>query len=230
MKRRNIYASVILAGTILLSSCASMSNTAKGGIIGGAGGAAVGAGVGALAGGGKGAAIGAGIGAAVGTTAGILIGKKMDKQKAELERIENAKVETVTDVNNLQAIKVTFDSGILFATGKANLSDASKKALTSFANSLKNTAETDVTIYGHTDNTGSREVNQKVSLERAQSVANFLNQNGIATNRITVKGLAFDQPVADNATAEGRAQNRRVEVYISANEQMIKEAEAGTLK
>jgi outer membrane protein OmpA-like peptidoglycan-associated protein len=230
MKKSSVYVSVVLAGTILLSSCASMSSTAKGGIIGGAGGAAVGAGVGALAGGGKGAAIGAGIGAAVGTTAGILIGKKMDKQKAELEKIENAKVETVTDVNNLQAIKVTFDSGILFSTGKSNLSDASKKALLSFANSLKNTAETDVTIYGHTDNTGSREVNQKVSLERAQSVANFLNQNGIATSRITVKGLAFDQPVADNATAEGRAQNRRVEVFISANEQMIKDAEAGTLK
>lgn len=219
-----------LAGVLVLSGCASMSNTAKGGIIGGAGGAAIGAGVGALAGGGKGAAIGAGVGAAVGTTAGILIGKKMDKQKAELERLENAKVETVTDVNNLQAIKVTFDSGILFATGKSNLSDASKNALTSFANTLKNTPETDVTILGHTDNTGSRDVNVKVSLERAQSVANFLQQNGIAADRISTRGLAFDDPIGDNSTAEGRAQNRRVEVYISANETMIKQAEEGTLQ
>ncbi len=222
--------SMALAGVLVLSGCASMSNTAKGGIIGGAGGAAIGAGVGALAGGGKGAAIGAGVGAAVGTTAGILIGKKMDKQKAELERLENAKVETVTDVNNLQAIKVTFDSGILFATGKSNLSDASKNALTSFANTLKNTPETDVTILGHTDNTGSRDVNVKVSLERAQSVANFLQQNGIAADRISTRGLAFDDPIGDNSTAEGRAQNRRVEVYISANETMIKQAEEGTLQ
>jgi len=154
----------------------------------------------------------------------------MDKQKAELEKIEGAKVETVTDVNNLQAIKVTFDSGILFATGKSNLSDASKTALTNFATSLKSTPETDVTIYGHTDNTGTREANERVSLQRAQAVSAFLNQNGIATERMTVKGMAFDQPVADNATAEGRAQNRRVEVFITANETMINQAEAGTLK
>jgi len=230
MKKRNVYVSVVLAGTLLLSSCASMNNTTKGGIIGGASGAAVGAGVGAIAGGGKGAAIGAGVGAAVGATAGVLIGKKMDKQKAELEKIEGAKVETVTDVNNLQAIKVTFDSGILFATGKSNLSDASKTALTNFATSLKSTPETDVTIYGHTDNTGTREANERVSLQRAQAVSAFLNQNGIATERMTVKGMAFDQPVADNATAEGRAQNRRVEVFITANETMINQAEAGTLK
>lgn len=230
MKNRNAYMSVVLASALFLSSCASMNNTTKGGIIGGASGAAVGAGVGAIAGKGKGAVIGAGIGAAVGTTAGILIGKKMDKQKAELEKIEGAKVETVTDANNLQAIKVTFDSGILFATGKSNLSDASKIALTNFATSLKSTPETDVTINGHTDNTGTRQANERVSLSRAQSVANFLNQNGIATERMTVSGLAFDQPVADNATAEGRAQNRRVEVYITANETMIKQAESGALK
>lgn len=222
---------VLMGGLIILAGCQSMSNTAKGGIIGGASGAAIGAGIGALAGkDGKSTAIGAAIGGAVGTTAGVLIGKKMDKQKAELERIEGAKVESVKDANDLDAIRVTFDSGILFATGKSNLSEASKTALTNFANSLKNTPETDVTIYGHTDNTGSRDINVKVSQERAQSVANFLMQKGITESRLTTKGMAFDQPVADNSTAAGRTQNRRVEVYISANENMIKEAEAGTLK
>ncbi|MFT3738015.1 MAG: OmpA family protein [Breznakibacter sp.] len=227
---RKAIVSVLLSSMIVLAGCKSMSNTAKGGIIGGASGAAIGAGIGALAGKGKGAVIGAAVGGAVGTTAGVLIGKKMDKQKAELEKIEGAKVETVKDVNNLDAIKVTFDSGILFATGKSNLSTESKTALTNFANSLKATPETDVAIYGHTDNTGSREANERVSLERAQSVSNFLTQNGISSTRLTTKGLAYDQPVADNSTAEGRAQNRRVEIYISANETMIQEAEAGTLK
>ena len=230
MKTSNVIVAALLCVAILANGCASWSNTAKGGVIGGASGAAVGAGIGALAGKGKGAVIGAAVGTAVGTTAGVLIGKKMDKQKAELERIEGAKVETVTDANDLQAIKVTFDSGILFATNKASLNAASKTALSNFAKSLKDTPETDVTIYGHTDNTGSRSVNERVSLERAQSVADFLAENGISASRTKVEGLAFDVPVADNATAEGRAQNRRVEVFITANETMIKQAEEGDLK
>ena len=145
----------------------------------------------------------------------------------ELEAIEGAKVESVQDVNNLQAIKVTFDNGILFATNKSELSPASREALTKFATSLKNSPDTDVTIYGHTDNTGTRAVNERISKERADAVANFLVGQGIS--RLTTEGLAFDQPVADNSTAEGRAQNRRVEIYITANADMIKKAESGQL-
>ena len=130
----------------------------------------------------------------------------------------------------MQAIKVTFDNGILFATNSSQLSNSSRDALTKFANSLKNSPDTDVTIYGHTDNTGTREVNERVSKQRADAVANFLVGNGISRARITTEGLAFDQPVADNSTAEGRAQNRRVEIYITANANMIKQAEAGTLQ
>ncbi|MBN2165547.1 MAG: OmpA family protein [Marinilabiliaceae bacterium] len=230
MKKINFYFAFLLSIAVVLSGCKSMSNTAKGGVIGGASGAIVGAGIGAIAGDKKGAVIGAAVGTAVGTTAGILIGKKMDKQKEELEKIEGAKVESVKDVNNLDAIKVTFDSGILFATGKSRLSSESKAALTNFAASLKNNPQTDVAIYGHTDNTGSREVNERISLSRAESVASFLKGKDISRDRMTVKGLAYDQPVADNSTEEGRAQNRRVEVYISADETMIKEAESGTLK
>ena len=149
---------------------------------------------------------------------------------SELEAIEGAQVETVTDANDLQAIKVTFDNGILFATNSSQLSASSRDALTKFATSLKNSPETDITIYGHTDNTGTRTVNERISKERAEAVANFLVGNGIARNRITTEGLAFDQPVADNSTAEGRAKNRRVEVYITASANMIKQAEEGTLK
>ena len=135
----------------------------------------------------------------------------------------------IQDANNLQAIKVTFDNGILFATNKSELSPASSEALIKFALSLQNTPDTDVTIYGHTDNTGTRAVNERLSAERANSVANYLVSQGINRGRIKTEGLAYDQPVADNSTAEGRAQNRRVEVYISANATMIQKAENGQL-
>ena len=228
MKIRNLFVMLLLGGSLIFSGsvftgCASWSNTGKGAAIGAGSGAALGAGIGALAGKGKGAAIGAAVGAAVGSGTGALIGRRMDKQ------IEGAKVESVQDVNNLQAIKVTFDNGILFATNKSELSPASREALTKFATSLKNSPDTDVTIYGHTDNTGTRAVNERISKERADAVANFLVGQGISRSRLTTEGLAFDQPVADNSTAEGRAQNRRVEIYITANADMIKKAESGQL-
>lgn len=233
MKIKNLVLSLALSSAIVLSGCSSMSNTAKGGIIGGAGGAAVGAGVGALVSKNKakGALIGAAAGAAVGTTAGILIGKKMDKKKKELEALKNAQVEAATDVNGLQAIKVTFDSGILFATNSSTLSAASKNTLADFAQKVQgDMTDTNISIFGHTDNTGSREVNEKVSTQRAKAVADFLASKGVSASRMSTTGMAFDDPVADNSTAEGRAQNRRVEVYISANQTMIDAAEAGTLK
>lgn len=234
MKTGNLFVMLVLGGSIILSGgvfsgCASMSNTGKGAMIGAGGGAALGAGIGALAGKGEGAAIGAAVGAAVGSGTGALIGRRMDKQKKELEAIEGAKVETVQDANDLQAIKVTFDNGILFATNKSELSPGSREALSKFATSLKNSPDTDVTIYGHTDNTGTRAVNERVSKERADAVANYLVGQGISRSRITTEGLAFDQPVADNSTANGRAQNRRVEIYITANANMIKKAETGQL-
>ncbi len=228
MKRFNLFVTLALCGAMIFATgCGSMSNTAKGTAIGAGGGAAVGAGIGAIFGKGKGAAIGAAIGTAVGAGAGAIIGNKMDKQQAELEKIQGAQVEQVTDANNLQAIKVTFADGILFQTGKSDLSASSKNALSQFATSLKSNSQTDVTIYGHTDNTGSRDVNVKLSQQRAQAVANYLTGNGVASSRLTTQGMAYDQPVADNSTAAGRAQNRRVEIYITANEQMINDAQQG---
>lgn len=231
MKTTKLTGVILLSLSVLFSTgCSTWTNTGKGALIGGGGGTALGAGIGALAGGGKGAAIGAAVGAVVGTGAGALIGKKMDKQKAELEQIKGAQVETVTDANNLQAVKVTFADGILFQTGKSDLSASARNSLTRLAETLKSEPNTDVTIYGHTDNTGSRAVNERLSKERAEAVANFLVGNTVSRNRMTTEGLAYDQPVADNSTAAGRAQNRRVEIYITADENMIKQAEAGTLK
>ncbi|MDR1273033.1 MAG: OmpA family protein [Odoribacteraceae bacterium] len=228
MKQHSIIA-MLLSAAIIFGGCASMNNTGKGAAIGAGSGALLGAGIGALAGKGKGAAIGAAIGTAVGAGTGVLIGRKMDKQKKELEALENARIETVTDANNLQAIKITFESGILFPTNGTSLSASSKNDLDKFARSLRNSPDTDVTIFGHTDNTGTYEVNQRISRQRAESVADFLVQNGIARNRLTTTGKAYDEPVADNATAAGKAQNRRVEIYITANEKMIQDAESGRL-
>lgn len=224
--------SLAVATLISFSACSSMTNTGKGALIGGGGGGALGAGIGALIGGGKGAGIGAAIGAAVGAGAGALIGNKMDKQKAELQKeLDNAaKVETVTDSNGLQAIKVTFDGGILFPTNGTTLSESAKADLTKFAASLLQNPLTDVQIYGFTDDTGSLEVNTRVANGRAEAVRNYLLNSGVAANRLFAQGLPMQDYVASNATPEGRAQNRRVEIYILANQQMINEANNGTLK
>ena len=106
----------------------------------------------------------------------------------------------------------------------------SKTALSQFAASLKNTPETDITIWGHTDNTGTLAVNERISAQRAEAVADFLVQNGIPRSRMTTAGKAYNEPVASNDTEAGRAQNRRVDIYITANENMIKQAEQGTLQ
>ncbi len=222
---------VLLSALIILSGC-GMNNTTKGGLLGAGGGAALGALAGKLIGGsGKSTAIGAAIGTAVGTTAGVLIGKKMDKAKAEAAAIANAQVESVTDANGLQAVKVTFDSGILFATNKAELNSSAKASLKEFADVLKNYTDADVAIVGHTDNTGSDAINNPLSLKRAQSVESYLKSCGVTADQITsVDGKGSKEPVADNGTAAGRTQNRRVEVFMYASQEMIDAANAGTLK
>lgn len=232
MKKTNLFFIMILAVSIVFSGCKSLNSTAKGGLLGTGAGAAIGAGLGALIGkDGKSAAIGAAIGGAVGATTGVIIGKKMDKAAAEAAAIENAKVETVQDANGLKAVKVTFDSGILFATGKSTLNQASKDALTKFAAILVENPTMDIAIYGHTDNTGSLEVNQKLSQDRAQAVADYLITKSVkATQFKEIVGKNFSEPVADNATAAGKQQNRRVEVYMYASETMIKEAETQSTK
>ena len=219
--------SIILCGA-LLAGC-GISNTGKGSLIGTGAGAGLGAGVGALIGGEKGAAIGAAIGAGVGAGTGAIIGRQMDKKAAELAALENVQVETVEDVNGLEAIKVTFDSGILFDFNKSSLKAEAKEQLDKFAAEMSDMTETGITVFGHTDNVGSEAANKRISLQRAESVGNYLTQKGIAKDRIVTDGLGYDQPVADNSTEEGRAQNRRVEIFITANEKMIEEAakEAG---
>ena len=222
-----------MALCVLLSTgCSSWTNTGKGAAIGGGSGAALGAGLGALIGGGKGAAIGTAIGAAVGTGAGVLIGKKMDKQQAELqaELAKQAEIKQVTDENGLQAIQVTFNGGILFPTNGTTLSASARTDLSKFAASLINNPGTNVQIYGYTDDTGSLAVNERVATGRADAVRNYLLNSGVAATRLSAEGLPMQDYIASNSTAEGRAQNRRVEVYITASKEMIEQANQGTLK
>ena len=220
MKKIKFF-SIGLCFALVLAGC---NNTQKGAAIGAGGGAVLGAIVGKLAGN---TAVGAAVGAAVGTGAGAIIGKKMDKAKAEAEAVQNAKVESVTDANGLAAVKVTFDSGILFATNKADLNIDAKNSLAKFATVLNNNADCDIAIIGHTDNTGSDAINQPLSVKRATSVSEYLKSCGVKTAQIkSVEGQGSGNPVADNSTAEGRKQNRRVEVYMYASQEMIQAAQA----
>lgn len=239
MKKMSLMA-IVLSGSLIVSSCGTMSNTAKGGAIGAGSGAAIGAILGGVIGHGKGAAIGAAIGTAVGSGAGVLIGKKMDKAAKQAAQVQGAQVEQVTDNNGLQAVKVTFDSGILFNTGSSTLSTSAQASLSKFANNvLRQNADMDVAIYGYTDNTGwknataeqSVQKNLELSQSRAQSVSTYLLSCGAASSQIkSVEGMGENNPVSPNTTEEGRQQNRRVEVYMYASQQMIQQAEAGTLK
>ena len=127
----------------------------------------------------------------------------------------------------MKALKVTFDSGILFATGKSTLNQSSKAALTKFSKILVANPTMDITVLGHTDNVGSLDTNQKLSQGRAQAVADFLKSQNVGEAQIKdIIGKNFSQPVADNATAAGKAANRRVEVYMYASAAMINDAAA----
>lgn len=222
---------------MMLTAC-NMNNMAKGGILGGTGGAALGSVIGYLISkDGKGTAIGAAIGTAVGTGAGVYIGNRMDKAKKAAQAIENAKAEVLTNQETgMQYVRVTFDSGILFSTGNATLTPAAMASLNKFSKEvLATNTDMDVAIYGYTDNAGwkgstpeqSAAKNQALSEQRANSVFNYLLNTGARTAQIKeIKGFGEQYPVADNSTANGKSQNRRVEVYLVASQALINTANA----
>ena len=227
MKSIKTLAITLCAGLVMVGC----NNLQKGAAIGAGGGAILGAVIGKIAGN---TAIGAAVGGAVGAGAGAIIGKKMDKAKAEAQAVQNAQVESVTDANGLQAVKVTFDSGILFTTGSSTLSSTAKNSLTQFSNVLKGNADCDVAVQGYTDNAGwknstaeqSAQKNLDLSQKRAESVTSYLLSLGVPSSQIrSTTGFGESNPVADNSTAAGKAQNRRVEVYMYASKAMIQEAE-----
>lgn len=219
-----------MCAALLLSSCGTWKNTGWGTAIGTAAGTAIGLGIGYWADrngdSNTGKIVGASVGAAVGGTVGALIGNKMDKAAEAAKEVEGAQVELV-DVNGYPAVKVTFESGILFGFNSSTLSDEAKAALTEFAEVLKANSDADVAILGHTDNVGTEKANQSVSEKRAKAVADFLKKQSVPENQIKdVLGMNYSQPVASNDTEEGKAQNRRVEVYMYASQAMIDAANA----
>ncbi len=216
----------IAMGVLTVVGCGT--NQGTGSLIGGGGGAIIGGIIGKLAGN---TAVGAAIGGAVGAGAGAIIGHHMDKVAEQAKQIENAKVEKVTDKNGLEAVKVTFDSGILFATNKSDLNANSKNDLAKFSTVLKNNSDCHIDVFGHTDSSGNDAINVPLSNKRAQSVVNYLKQCGVSAAQFqNVQGKGSSEPVADNTTSAGKQQNRRVEVYLYASQAMVDAANAGTLK
>ena len=211
----------MLAGTTLIAmmatACGPMNKTKKGAVIGTAGGGAVGAVIGKAAGN---TAMGAIIGATVGGVTGAVIGRKMDKQAEEIKnKVPDAKVERVGE-----GIVVEFSSNVLFGFNKADVTLEASQTLDKLIMVLNTYPDTNLEVQGHTDNAGTDEYNQGLSERRAGSAASYLRSHGIASSRITTKGFGEGSPKYTNDTEAGRAQNRRVEFLITANEKMKAEA------
>jgi outer membrane protein OmpA-like peptidoglycan-associated protein len=208
---------------IILSGCKSMNKTQKGAIIGTAGGGAVGAVIGKAAGN---TALGAIIGAAVGGATGAVIGNKMDKQAKKIEStVPGAKVERVGE-----GIVVEFADKILFGFDKSDLNPGASTNLDKLVLVLKEYPDTDIEVQGHTDAKGADDYNMKLSERRAASVATYLRAKGVAAGRIRTRGFGKTAPIASNDTEDGRAQNRRVDFLITANEKMKADAKKESQK
>lgn len=220
-----LRSATFLLSIILLASGCNTSRAVKGGAIGAGAGAGVGAVIGNQFDGKNSTAIGAIIGAAVGGATGAIIGNHMDKQAEELRNdLEGA---TVTRVG--EGIKITFDSGVLFAVAKSDLNATSEANITDLAGTLNKYPDTDVLVEGHTDGDGEDQYNLDLSESRAKSVSRQLIAQGVQAGRISTVGYGEKQPVADNASADGKTQNRRVEIAIYANKKMQRAAEKGQL-
>nr|WP_179004107.1 OmpA family protein [Winogradskyella forsetii] len=216
---------------VLMTSCKAVDNAnnkQKGAVIGAAGGAILGAIIGNNVGDGNNSELGAVIGGVVGGGAGVLIGRKMDKQAKEIENeIPGATVERVDD-----GIVITFDekSGVYFATEKYNINAKSQETLNKLAGVFIEYPDTNILVVGHTDNTGNDAYNMTLSKNRAQAVTNYLMSKGLSSGRFTTHWFGEEQPMYDNSTAEGRSKNRRVNIAIVPDENMVNEAkrEAGS--
>ena len=216
---------LFLVAGLLFVGCEAINNsnkTQRGAVIGAAGGAILGAILGNNVGSGGNSELGAVIGTAVGGAAGAVIGNQMDRQAKKIEEeIPGAEVKRVDD-----GIVVTFDekSGVTFAFNKADLTDEAKTLLNKMVTVLKEYPDTNVIVAGHTDSKGKAAYNMGLSERRAKAVTNFFTSNGLHASRFTPKWVGATQPAYDNATEEGRAKNRRVNIAIVPNEKMKEDA------
>lgn len=216
---------ILLGGSMIFSSCEAVqnsNNTQRGAAIGTVAGGVIGGILGNNIGKGGNTALGSVIGAAVGGGAGILIGQNMDKQAEKIEQVLPGAEVVRTD----EGINLILDenSRVTFEYNSANLTSIAKTNLDKLIEVFKEYPDTNLLIVGHTDNVGSQNFNLPLSEKRAQSVVSYLIANGISSSRLTSKGAGLSEPIADNSTAAGRAQNRRVEIAITANEKMKADA------
>ena len=201
----------VAAAVVLLSGCANMSDTKRRTATGAGVGAVAGAVVGAATGGsvGTGAVIGAGVGA-LGT---YIWSQHMEQQRRDMEQATRGTGVGVVQTADNQ-LKLDIPSDISFDTGRSDIKANFAPILERFAEGLRNNPNAEVRIVGHTDSTGSDAINNPLSLARAESARNFLTMRGVSGARIQVEGRGSHQPVASNDTLDGRARNRRVEIYV----------------
>ena len=211
----------LVAATSLLASCETTTGTvlddkrAQGAIIGAAAGAATGAAVS------HNNAKGAGIGALVGALAGAGVGhylENKDRAAQELDAIPDANVEIEGD-----SVVVSFAGEVMFDSGSRNLAPGALARLDSVAATINRYPDSDVIVKGHTDSQGPEDANMRLSEDRAQMVKNQLVAKGVDPHRVTTLGFGESQPLVTNATPEGRAQNRRVEIELRPS-QRVREA------
>lgn len=199
---------------VTLTGCANMTESQRRTVTGSGVGAATGAVIGGIVGGGKAAAIGAGVGAAVGAGGGYLWNEHMARQQREMEAATAGTGITVSQTPSNE-LKLEIPGDLSFDTGKAEIRDELQPVLDRFADTLRDNPATSVRIVGQTDSTGSDAINDPLSLRRAQSVQGQLASRGIDRARLSIDGVGARQPVAGNDTAAGRAQNRRVEIFVT---------------
>ncbi len=158
------------------------------------------------------------IGAAVGAAAGGLVGRYMENQARELQDIRDAQVRLEQD-----KVFLTFESGILFDVNSTAMKPGAMQNLNKVADVMTRYPETNILVAGHTDSSGSDQYNQRLSEDRARSVANYLGSHGVSSYRISTVGYGESMPIASNNTPEGRQANRRVEIEIKANQALYEQ-------
>jgi outer membrane protein OmpA-like peptidoglycan-associated protein len=214
MEKMIVSLSAIAIGLSGLSGCANMTETQKTTGTGAAIGAVAGGLIGAATGGGKSAATGAAIGAAAGAGGGYLWSKHMQEQKAAMEQATQGTGVSVSQTAD-NRLKLDIPSDVSFDTGRYDIKPNLRPILDRFATTLNQNPVTTVTIIGHTDTTGTDAINNPLSVNRAAATRDYLVAHGVATSRIAIDGRGSREPVADNKTAEGRAKNRRVEIFVA---------------
>ena len=212
MKKIIVSLSAIAIAFGGLSGCANMTETQKTTGTGAAIGAVAGGVIGAATGGHAGT--GAAIGAAVGAGGGYLWSKHMEKQKAEMEQATQGTGVTVSQTADNQ-LKLDIPSDVSFDTNRYDIKPNLRPILDRFATTLNENPVTTVTIIGHTDNTGNDAINNPLSVNRAASTRDYLVARGVATSRFAINGRGSHEPIADNNTVEGRAKNRRIEIFVA---------------